>query len=244
MKKILRFEFDKLFRQRSFYVCTIITAIFILISALIDNSLIKSAEGFVMTGWEFAANTISNASLQMMLAIFIALFVCDDFTHNTMKNIISKGYDRQSVYIGKYISSLCGMLIIYCVDVLLSFGIGSALWGMGKPGALLKAIVAQLVVLIAYHAMFYAISIFLSKAGGAIAIGIVGPMMIGLLLSLADSLLEPKYPINNFWLASIMNTASDSSATTGSLTKALLLCVVYIVAFFASGLLRFKKKQF
>lgn len=44
MRKLLRFEFRKLFRQKSFYGCNILLLIFIFLSAVISKVVIDNAE--------------------------------------------------------------------------------------------------------------------------------------------------------------------------------------------------------
>ena len=85
MNKILRFEFDKLFRQRSFYICTIITAALLLISALSNNALAKASEDLEITGWKFAAEATSNAQLSLILGIFKAAAEATRHEHHSSR---------------------------------------------------------------------------------------------------------------------------------------------------------------
>ncbi|MCR4794419.1 MAG: ABC transporter permease [Ruminococcus sp.] len=244
MNRIFKFELYKLFRQKSFYVCTVITAALIFISALSTNTL-SGKESFDMNGWKFAANAPANGQLQLMLCIFTALFICEDFDQNPLKNIISKGYGRKSIYIGKYIISFISAVVMYALDIIAAFVIGTAFWGIGNSDGYVRAIFAQLLVIIGYHAFFYAISIILGKTGSSIAFSIVGPMMIGLVLALGDSLLKFKdFKISNFWLDKFMQTASDISADYGKLFAAVILSILYGAIFLAAGFVSNSKKQF
>ena len=106
MEKIIKFEFDKLFRQKSFYVCTIIVLGLTLLSAVSKNVMLSSELGATIAkpdGWSYAASAVSNSQLMMILGIFTAMFVCSEYDENTLKNIYSRGYGRIPVYIGKYI---------------------------------------------------------------------------------------------------------------------------------------------
>jgi ABC-2 type transport system permease protein len=244
MSKILKFEIYKLFRQKSFYICTAITAALIFISAL-SNNVISKAAGLKITGWEFTAKAPSNAQLQLIIAIFTTLFICEDFDQNTLKNIISKGYGRDIIYIGKYITSLISLFIMYAVDIIISFCMGTALWGSGKSDVYLKIIFTQLLVLIGYHAFYYAIAFVLGKTGSSIAVSIVGPMMVNLVLALLDNLLKlGDFKFSKYWLDQFMTTATDTTASRGNLTLALIFTLIYTIVFLVVGFVINRKKQF
>ncbi len=244
MSRILKFELYKLFRQKSFYVCTVITAALIIISALSTNTL-SGTEGFDMTGWIFAAKAPGNGQFQLMISIFTALFICEDFDQNTMKNIISKGYGREQIYIGKYTVSLLSAVIMYAADILAALISGTAFWGIGDAGGSVRVIFTQLLVLTGYHAFFFAAAFFFGKTGGSIAFSIVGPMMIGLVLALGDTLLKLRgFKFSNFWLDKFMETASDTAASSGKLIAAVLLSVVYGAVFLAAGFVCNRRRQF
>ncbi len=244
MNRILKFELYKLFRQKSFYVCTVITAALIFISALSTNTL-SGTEGFDTAGWKFAANAPGNGQFQLMISIFTALFICEDFDQNTMKNIISKGCGRESIYIGKYITSFISAVILYAADIITAFAVGTAFWGSGEADGYIRIIFTQLLVLMGYHAFFYAVSIILGKTGSAIAVSIVGPMMISLVLALGDTLLKLKgFKFSNYWIDKFMQIASDTSAASGKLLVAVILSVVYGAVFLAAGFTVNRKKQF
>lgn len=240
MKNILKFEFDKLFRQRSFYICSFITMALLIINIF----QMKGTEEINIFGWSYAAKAAGISSFQMIAGIFTVLFVCDDFEQNTLKNIYSKGYGRESVYIGKYVSSLFAMLIIFIVNTALALVLSSVLWETGSMGKYPLLILCQLSVLIAYHALIYAISIILEKTGSSISFSILGPMIIVLAFGLADKFFKFKdFKLADHWLDSLMTKSTDIGSSVGELSAVLVLALVYTFVFFIVGFAANKRKQ-
>ena len=101
MTDLLHLEFRRLFRAKSFYICTVISLAMILISAATTKvmlNLIKVEEfeqefGEAMTTalvvpTSFSMlKTIGSSSLSTILAIFLSIFVTEDYTSDTIKNI-------------------------------------------------------------------------------------------------------------------------------------------------------------
>lgn len=244
MKNILKFEFDKLFRQRSFYICSFITMALLIINILSTNIQMKDAEEINVFGWSYAAKAAGISSFQMIAGIFTVLFVCDEFEQNTLKNIYSKGYGRGSVYIGKYISSLFAMLIIFTANTALAFVLSSVLWETGSIGKYPFLILCQLAVLIAYHALIYAISIILEKTGSSIAFSILGPMIIVLIFGFADKFFKLKdFKFADHWLDSLMTKSADIGSSVGELSAVLVFALIYTFVFFIVGFTANKRKQ-
>lgn len=245
MNKMLKFELDKLSKQKSFYFCTIITIVLILISALSANALSTGDSELVMSGWKFASQMLTSAQFVLIFSIFTALFVCEDFDQSTAKNIISKGYGRDTVFIGKYFSSLTSLLVMFVVDIVVAFFLGSIIWGAGEIDSYFRVILVQLVVLLAYHALFFAIAIVLGKKGSAIAVCIVGPMMVGIVLALVDTFIkQDSFKVIDYWIDSFMTTASDVTASTGRIIVSIILSLIYTGVFLAAGFALNRKKQF
>lgn len=105
MKNLLKFEFHKLFKQKSFYICTIIMLVLSFFSILLNKSLANNPElnmamPMVMSSLLTAVNS---SNFTMICGIFIALFVCTDYDQQTIKNVYSRGFSRSKVYFAKYI---------------------------------------------------------------------------------------------------------------------------------------------
>ncbi|MBQ9898746.1 MAG: ABC transporter permease [Ruminococcus sp.] len=240
MRRILRFEFHKLFRQRSFYICSLVTAVLLILGIPVFTKIAKME----LSGWEYAAMVLSNSQYTMILGIFTSLFICDDFDQQVLKNIYSKGYSRRKVFVGKYISSLFAAGMMYLFDIIVAFIGGTVVWGVGEVGDSIRTLFLQGLVLIGYHAFFFALSMILGRTGPSIAIGIVATTMITLVLTILDVILKPKkFSFTDYWLDAFLNNAGDSDVKTKVLAVSLVGTFLFAAVFLAVGYAFNRKKQ-
>ena len=213
MMNLLRLEFRRLFRAKSFYICLAISLVMIVISAATTKMLLNMAsseefgEAFgsmLQTPTSFSLlKSTASSSLTMVLAIFLSIFVTEDYTADTIKNIYAKGHSRDSVFGAKIISAMAAGLIMILVSALFSFAAGKVMFGeVGTMGEnYIGSVLAELVILLAYAALYFAIAIAFKKTGASIAVSILGPLLVGLLLSLGNAALKSdKISLTDYWL--------------------------------------------
>ena len=102
MGKLLRSDFYRLFRSKSFYICTTIVSALLCLSIFMEKWALKVAttqlegmEGLPSTlrfkdGISYGLIAFTGGDIQMFIAIFSAIFITSEFVHGTMKNTISK----------------------------------------------------------------------------------------------------------------------------------------------------------
>ena len=201
MLRLLRFEFRKLSCSKAFYICLAISVAMCLIVALamkVALSVLEHPEDFVGSygtdGLGMMKHFLDLSNFTMMNGIVTAILVCEDYTSESIKNIYAKGYTRHNIFFAKYISTLVASLVMIVVGLLTSFALGFAVFGKaGEMGEnyLLSMLVIVLCAL-AYHAIFFSISITFRKIGGSIALNIVVPVFFQLIVTLLDELLKIK----------------------------------------------------
>ena len=253
MGKLLQLEFRRLFRAKSFYICLAISLVLVLITTGTTKLLLTLASKMVEEDPEFgeaqAAITlagiasptalsmlkqVASSSLTTVLAVFIPLFVTEDYTSDTIKNIYSKGYSRDEIFCSKFISAFTAGLIMIVANALFSFAMGAAFFGkigtMGKN--YVPSLIALLLLLICHVAISFSISISLRKTGGAIALAIIAPMVIGLLFLLVDAVPAfDKWDLSQYWLDSrISAMAQDQVAGKDLLSAFLVGGIVFLIA--------------
>lgn len=247
MNRLLKFEFRKLFRQKSFYICGAIMVGMILLSVFSLNIILdtlSSPEGEMLAGsgmdaymgyhgLQMLADALNNSSISIILAVFLSLYVCNDYTSDTLKNIIAKGYGRVSIYASKFIVSLTAATIYTVVCWLTGFLSGTAFWGVGTldgtVGDLILVLIVQLLVVYAYTALFFFIGVALRRGGGAIAVGIVGPVVLNLILSFIDVIWTDKsFQVSNYWIDSLLVTVSHTVITSDMLTRGIVTSLIYV----------------
>jgi len=258
MKSLLHLEYRRLFRAKSFYICLAVSFALIFISLLTTKLLYKAMQaisteegGLFVTGIEKPSilpllKNFGGSSFTIITAIFIALFVSEDYTGDTVKNIYAKGNTKDLVFCSKYISSLSSCLIfmaanilfILIVGILLGFETGTV--GTNYTGSMFTAAL----ILVAYHAIYFAITISIRKTGGSIAISILGPTIISLLLTLLDTLLKiENFSISSYWISNLLSAMSFEEVETSDITAGIIVSVCLIAASIAASFFVNRKRE-
>ena len=276
MGKLIRFEYNKLFRQRSFYICLIISIALIIVSTATIKLLERFVSGMTTentatisvemseaeaddmeavadvftynTGWGISGSAAGMGSCSIILCVFLSIFSCSEFEEGTIKNIVSRGYNRTKIYFSKYISAMTGSLIILVMVYVAAFCMGSILWESGSPGRTPEMIGYYLIGYLSYATFYFFIAMLFRKIGFSIAIGIVGPTFLDVSLSLLNMLLKlDKVKISDFWidgcLTDISRISGPNPPDTKRLTIILICLLAYLVVLFGAGLLIGKKRE-
>lgn len=248
MKKLLNFEFRKLFRQKSFYVCGALLLVFVFLSAAISKLVAENAEDVsyrLPTVADTLRSALQGANVTLIAGIFTALFVCADYSDGTLKNIYAKGYTRTSVYFSKLTAVLVST-VLFCVVT----------WGGGfLSGKLLfessgdlntelfGVLAAQLLAVFGYTGLFFALAMIIKRTGGSIAACIVGPMLFSLLFTTVNTVINSQsLNLSDYWLDGLFGNLAQTGVSGQIVLIAVLLSVAYAAVFTAIGAL-FNKKQ-
>jgi len=242
MGTLMKFEMHKLKKQKSFYICTLIMVALLFLSAMTTNALVNGSPEFAAqfkgSGIDSMIGALGNCSFLLIAGIFTALTVCEDYEQQTVKNIFSRGYSRGSVYTAKLMTVWIATSVMFLIAELAALISGSLYFGIGETESLrfLAVLGVQYVVAMANVAMFFAISSVLRKNGSSIAATIVAPMLVNVVLSLADSLLKLKdVSLTNYWLSSFLGDLT-LSVGSGRMTVCLVAALIYIPVFVIFGM--------
>lgn len=250
MKNLLKLEFRKLRKQKSFYICTIVMVVLLFLSAMTSKALCDASSEFAAqyngSGITAMIGAISNCSFLLIAGIFVALFVCDDYEQQIIKNIYSRGYSRSQVYGSKFISSFVATTIMFVIVVLSAFLFGTIYFGLGESeGTNIFSILAvQYLNCMANISLYFAISCVLRKTGSSVAGVFVAPLLVNMVLGLADSFLKlEKVTLASIWVSSFINDLSVLTIEHNRFMIALLMSFIYIPLFVAAGLYFHKKME-
>lgn len=252
MGSLIRFEFDKLFRTKSFYICTVIAAGILVMGAVINRmftgAFLSAITESPYSAWYYAGCAPEDSNLTMIMGIFIALFVCEDNAQNTLKNMISRGASRGKICTAKYLVSLCAAVMMYLFVVLCGFAAGAVLWKVGEPEANPRMILMQLLVFIGFHALYFAIAELIAKPGGAVTATILTPIIIIMVLVLCEALLQrllddKAIELSAYWLSAFADTASFSNPEKKELVTAGVGSVIYAAVFYLLGQLFARRRE-
>lgn len=250
MFKLLNFEFRKLIRQKSFYIC-IAAMLALLVGSAYTTELMTAKSGVEdpsLSGINYLMEAISGSALSAVLAVFIPLFICEDYASGTIRNIITRGFSRLEMFIAKLIAVLAATVLMTAVCLAAAYLVGTAFWGAGEPSLgseQIKILLCQLAVIAAYATMFFAISSMLQKVGGSIAICLILPMAAVILLSLADAALaEREIELSGYWIENLGRSLASVEAEAEDIKKALIGAGCYFAASIAFSWLVIMKREY
>lgn len=207
--------------------------------------------------------SFSQTDLQLLIAIFIAIFVAGEFNNGTIKMIVSRGYSRTQIYWSKFISGIIASNIMALVMVLVTTILGCIIWGWNDPvtgaaaGALdvLKFLLVQFALNTAITAMFIGCSMMFRSLGISIAITIVSYTFGSVIFVLLDAVIQglcsvieynvDKLPFlpSEVWIMQTVVNTSTLDISNHDLTIGLAVSLVYTALFTFIGMWTFKKND-
>lgn len=134
MIRLLKFEFRKLRKQKSFYICTVFMLALLLLSAITMHELGDANAPFTISygsAAEFTLNTLNGSNFIFISAVFTVLSVCDDYEQQIVKNIYAKGFTRSAVFAAKWITVFAAVSIMFIIVYIVSFALGNLYLPMG-----------------------------------------------------------------------------------------------------------------
>jgi len=247
MSNLIKFEFHKLFRQKSFYICTAIMLAMSFLGLLLNKTLANNPDlNMTMpTAKSSLLTAVSSSSFTMLCGIFLALFVCTDYDQQTIKNVYARGFSRSNVYFAKYVVCVISTIAMFALTLIFNYVVGSALFdGTADEGNYAGLIVGQLIYCLAYSSFVFAISLAVKKVGVAIALAVLGLSLIGTVISLADAFLKiENFKISSYWLDGFISDLTLLSTYNTRLVVCIVLSIVYTVIFVVVGYVINKRQE-
>ena len=250
MKDLLKLEFRKLKRQKSFYIILAIMVALVVLYAAVTKlfeafipELNEMGEGFgetiSATGVSILLGFTSSSSgnFALLTSIFVAIVVCDEYESKLIKNIFARGYSRADFYFAKFIYLIVTTSIMFLIAAATA-GISGALF-FGLNGDVWKIILlldVQYLVCMANVAMFFALCVIIKKLGASIALCIFAPILVSLVLTIIDSAAEfENFNLAEYWLSSLNSNLSAITAETKTIIICAVLAVVYAIIALTAG---------
>lgn len=258
MSNLLRSDFYRLFRSKSFYVCTVVAMGLIALNIfLLDWASRVAGEGVNLDvstlykdGISYGLTAFSNGNVQMILGIIIAIFVTAEFSHGTMKNVVSKGFPKLQIYLTKLISMTVASYII----IIATFVVGtiSAIIVTGTLGDLngeyiskiVKTIGIELLLNTALTALILLVSMVVRNLGAAIAINIIGIMSFGpLIFSILEYVVKGKIKFTEYSLLNNIAFYANNTAKGSDYLRSLIVGLIFLAVSTVLGIYAFKKSD-
>lgn len=259
MTNLLRSDFYRLFKSKSLYICTTVALFLTAANILVlywasqvigeDNAIFESLP--FKDGISYGLSSFSNGNNQMIIAIFTAIFVTAEFSHGTMKNVVSKGFSKVHIYLSKLISMVTATYLILIANLIVgtitaSFVLGTAGDFSGAyVGDILKIAGIELLLNAAMAAILVLVAMVIRNLGGVIAVDIVGVMSVGVLIySVLELLIKSKINFNDYSLFNNIAFYYSNNAAKGTdFLRSAIVALVYLAATTALGIFAFKKSD-
>ncbi len=250
MNKLIKLEFRKLFSSISYYVCLVVILLMLLLTSFISKVTAEQLNQLNMfNAVKVTRTALDNSMLSLISGIFLAVFISQDESLGTIKNVVSRGYSRIKIYFSKYIVSLISILIYSLIVLIGGFIFGLSVSGVGSiDSGFFISIFGELLVIIGFHALYFMFSTIFNKNGIIITLNIATPLIIKLILGLIDSFLLGKeikigFQFGDYWLDGLMSSFNAKTMNAGELSTSIIMTLVYIASFITIGLFVYKKKE-
>lgn len=262
MSNILKSEFYKLKKSKAFYICiAACAALAVFIAFEIQHETAQAVlrpqdpelASFLamrphLGGAWFIGQSFSQGMLSLICAVFVSIFVAVEFNFGTMKNIVSKGFNRVQVYIAKFIASSAAALVMLVVFMVVAGIAGTVLWGFNPSGAtnvgnLIPLFFTQALLIIAFTAVFVFVAMSLRSNGASIAVNISAVVLFDVLLQAANLLIGNSVTLSDYWIAGNISKLATLSPTAPDVTRGIIAAVVYTIAALLAGSTLFKKQD-
>lgn len=244
MKRLLAFEFRKLFRRPTFYACLSICLCGTLLAYLTNRgaqALMQALDPTMyLSLYEALLPSLANGVLPWAGGIFAILTVCYDFDNKTLKNIFARGFSRRQLFYAKLLVSLSATAMMAAACLLLNLLLCSlTFYADAAPYQRLPILLlGQLIVLLGYTALGLLLGFLIKRTGKAVALLFVIPLAVSAVLSVADlynSIVQNNLTLSIFWLDSLATVFASLDPYQPFLWGAILAAVIYVAIFILLG---------
>lgn len=171
--------------------------------------------------------------IPLMIAVFVCIYTTNEFSYGTIKNILAVGNKKTAFYFSKLISISLSTVIIFLSIVFASFIAGSFFFRLSSEisdaAQLLLTLALQLLLHIAYAAIFFMIAALIKNTGISIAVSVGALIFSRLLLLAADWILKTGSSIQSLFLAVNISELTVPSPTVTMIARALLVGSFWLI---------------
>ncbi|MDR3052776.1 MAG: ABC transporter permease [Coriobacteriales bacterium] len=255
MIDIIRSEFYKLAKARSFFICLALCAalaVFLGFAIQMGVAARGSSDGAAIlsdiSALVLLEQTLGQPFLPTLFAIFVSLFVSSEFHNGTMKNCVSKGFNRIQIYLAKLLVCGLAVLAMYAAHVIAAFIVGSVLWGFDPYGLATVSNVATLLLsegllFLAYAALFVLVSLWLRSVGASIAVNICASYLFPTLLMAANYIVGDTVTLSDYWISGNISALATLSPEPGAVVQGIVVGLAYLIGSTVLGSLLFRRQD-
>ena len=254
MSNLLHFEFIKLFKSVSFYICGACMILIGMFSfgalALADSFMFAGGLSLADIGYSgisFMNKIMSVSDFPVLIGILVSIGICSEYHSKTFKNIWSRGFSRAQVFIAKSIVYSVAAIMYAAVLMILGLLIGTVLWGIGPINTnVILSLLIQLVMSVAYAMIFVMVAFVFKNTAISVVIAVSCPSMITLGGTILDYILEWRQiniKVSDYLLSANLSFLAIGDASSFVMARAFLIAVAYIITGLTFGLYSMRKDE-
>lgn len=250
MINLLRADIYKLFRNKSIYICSGLSCVFLIMTLFIKYfaySYIGERDTMINSFPD-----IFRGNLITLLAIVVSILVSFDFSKGTVKNYISKGFKREEVYVSKFIVSFITFLIFVLVNFLMFCIVSPFLFNFGEftqsvAIGLFRMIGLEMLAFIAIISVFVFISMLIRSLNGAITVNLCilffAPIVLSVISAIVSKSLTIKFNLGEYFVLNYPEMLAAYSLANGVVIRSVIVSIVTIAVTTLLGIITFKKRD-
>lgn len=201
MNRLLSAEFVRLFKSLTFKLCLLFSAGLGAFLVLVRWSDMKmNPEVYVEYGLEYSNADglifVGGVYLIFVIAILIGSFVGREYSDGTIRNKLTAGHTRSSIYVSKFIVCAVADVILHLLYIVVVIGLGNLLIGgtTFEVTEIITCTVVSTIAVIAVTACLLLFSMLIqSKAIGSVVCLVATLCMLFATISIFQRLEEPEY---------------------------------------------------
>lgn len=198
MLNLLRADFYKLRRSKSFFICLGIVILFVayIIIDFSSSAHIKeqlSPSTFHWVYMLFKERAFLPYFIPLLQAIFITMLITSEYSTGTIKDSVSLGFSRMKIYMSKLITVSVGSILMMLAAIFTTAITSIFVFGMYGSFSmfdlllLLRMFLIQVLLYTAYGSIFLMIAFLIKNIGGTMAFNIFFSLILGSLGSLVGN---------------------------------------------------------
>lgn len=187
MTKLIRADLVRMFKTLSFWLCGACSAAFIVWYFLLEYA---SHPSWAMLLGAFAFGSMTDVAMLFFVSIFTALFVGTDYLEGTIRNKISIGHSRTSIYFSNLITCSIGGFFqcVMCWAALFVVGLFTkGAVGFGADEIMIRLVIT-LLAMISVCSMAMVIGMLTTSKSSSVVIIIVGSITMIFAISVVNGL--------------------------------------------------------
>jgi ABC-2 type transport system permease protein len=257
MISLLKSDFYKLFRTKAFYICGVLAAALSVLGVVLLNSALKSELGIdaSLLGYDgLYALTTGTSQVTLFITIMLSMFIPNEFSFGTIKNIASRGISRVNIYFSKIIigAFISVVYTVFCAGA--SFAAGSIMWGTGELTRAVYLDISRMLGLfllaeITLQCIFMMVGFFIRQTGGTVATNLAIIIAVPtIIVQFVNYIVYQVFKVENFsadkyWPSTYLTKYLSLDIAQSDINIGLIVCACYIVISLAAGIFFFWKRD-